>query len=71
LKNKRATDLSSVALKSTLFQPTLLILLKQPHLIKAMLIDFKWQGEVPGTLKQQIGRRLFAVAQAFEAQSID
>jgi hypothetical protein len=58
-------------LQFTLFHPNLVILLKQPHLIKAMFINLERQGEVPGTLKQQIGRRLLAVAQAFEAQRID
>jgi hypothetical protein len=48
----------------------LLILFKQTYLIKTMLINLKRQRKVPWALKQEVGRRLFALTQTFETKRI-
>jgi hypothetical protein len=60
----RLTNFSSRSLAfGDSFLLALLILPKQPHLVKAVFFNLKRQGEVTRTLEQKIGHRLFAVTQ--------
>jgi hypothetical protein len=70
-KKIRATDLQSVAQKKRPNNPPLLIPIKQPHLIKTMLLHLEGQWEITRALHQQIGRGLLASPQTFVAEQID
>lgn len=49
----------------------LLIPAKQIHLIKTKLLHLERQREIPRALEQQIVRRLLAVTQTFDTESVD